>query len=83
MRQNIVAWSEHLNWTWPDGGAAVWNPQYWNRGTPLVHVKLHAAFGDAFNHQSQYAIGCYTAAKIVMVQGVLDYYRRIKKTSLS
>jgi len=82
VRQNIVAWSEHLNWTWPDGGAAEWNPQYWHRGTPLVHVKLHAAFGDAFNHQNQYAIGCYTAAKIVMVQGVLDYYRRIKKNQL-
>lgn len=78
MRQNIVAWSENLNWVWPDGEGAEWNAQYWRRGTPLSGVSLHAAFGDVFKNQSKYAIGCYTAAKLVMVQGILDYYRRVK-----
>lgn len=78
IRQNIVAWSENLNWVWPDGGAAKWNTRYWHRGTPLPGVPLHAAFGDAFKNQSKYSIGCYTATKLVFVQGVLDYYRRVK-----
>lgn len=78
VRQNIVAWSENLNWNWPDGESAEWNTKYWHRGTPLVHVALHQAFSDAFNNQTKYTIGCYTAAKIVMVHSVLDYYRRIK-----
>lgn len=78
LRQNIVAWSENLNWIWPNGGPARWNDKYWHRGTPLPDVPLHAALEDAFNHQGQYAIGCYTAIKLVMVQGVTDYYRRVK-----
>jgi hypothetical protein len=82
IRQNIVAWSENLNWTWPDGGSAEWNPKYWHRGTPLPNVMLHAAFDDAFKNQKKYSIGCYTATKLVMVQGVLDYYRRIKNGKL-
>ncbi len=79
LRQNIVAWAERLNWIWPDGEAAEWNAKYWHKGTPHAKVALHIAFGDAFKHQRKYAIGCYTAAKLVMVQGVLDYYRRIKQ----
>ncbi len=79
IRQNIVAWSENLNWVWPDGDAAEWNKKYWHRGTPLPGVPLHAAFDDIFNNQDKYSIGCYTAAKIIMVHGVLDYYRRVKK----
>lgn len=79
IRQNMVAWAERLNWIWPDGEAAEWNGKYWHKGTPHTKVALHIALGDAFKHQRKYAIGCYTAAKLVMVQGVLDYYRRVKK----
>lgn len=78
IRQNIVAWSENLNWVWPNGGASKWNAKYWHHGTPLPGVPLHAAFGDVFKNQGKYSIGCYTAAKLVMAQGVLDYYRRVK-----
>lgn len=79
IRQNIVAWAERLDWTWPDGEAAIWNEKYWYKGSLQPKVTLHMAFGDAFKNQHKYAVGCYTAAKLVMVQGVLDYYRRIKK----
>lgn len=79
IRQNIVAWSENLNWVWPDGESAEWNTKYWRRGTPLPGAALHLAFGDAFVNQGKYSIGCYTATKLVVVQGVLDYYRRVKK----
>lgn len=82
IRQNIVAWSENLNWNWPDGGHAEWNAKYWHRGTPLPNVTIYAAFDDAFKHQEKYSIGCYTATKLVMVQGILDYYHRIKNDKM-
>ncbi len=79
IRQNIVAWTESLAWRWPDGGPARWNKRYWNRGTPHKNVPLHVAINDAFVNQKAYSIGCYTATKLVMVQGILDYYNRVKK----
>lgn len=78
VRQNIVAWAEDLNWVWPNGGSAKWNAAYWTHGTPNRGVSLHAAVMDVFLHQDRYAIGCYTASKLVVIQGVLDYYRRVK-----
>jgi hypothetical protein len=79
VRQNIVAWAESLEWDWPNGGSAKWNQRYWNKGTPHRGVPVHTAVLDAFTHQSRYAIGCYTATKLLVEQGVLDYYYRIKK----
>lgn len=78
VRQNIVAWAEHLEWDWPNGGPARWNNRYWTRGTPKPGVPLHVALMDAFLHQDKYAIGCYTATKLVIAQGTLDYYSRVK-----
>lgn len=78
LRQNIVAWAENLNWNWTDGGKAQWNRRFWNRGTPGPGVPLHTALNDAFFNQRKYAVGCYTATKLVVMQGVLDYYRRVK-----
>ena len=34
---------------------------------------------DVFLHQDKYAMGCYTATKLVIVQGTLDYYSRVKR----
>jgi hypothetical protein len=78
LRQNIVAWAQNLNWGWPDGGYARWNRKYWIRGTPKHGVPLRTAFLNAFLQQEKYSIGCYTAAKLLMVHSVLDYYHRIK-----
>ena len=78
IRQNTVAWAETLSWQWPEGGSAVWNKKYWRRGDPVKGFALHEAVNDAFIHQDRYAIGCYTATKLVVIQGVLDYYRRIR-----
>lgn len=78
VRQNIVAWAETLEWSWPNGGSAKWNKRYWNKGTPHPGVSVPAAVRDAFTQQSHYAIGCYTATKLLVEQGVLDYYYRIK-----
>lgn len=78
VRQNIVAWAENINWVWPNGGSAKWNYKYWKHGTPRPGVSIQAAIMDAFLHQDKYAIGCYTATKLVIVQGMLDYYRRVR-----
>jgi len=78
-RQNIVAWASQLEWQWPDGDDALWNEKYWKSGTPQLNVPLHVALNDVFLNQPAYAIGCYAATKLVVAQGVLDYYRRIKR----
>jgi hypothetical protein len=80
IRQNTVAWAENLTWVWPDGDAAQWNEKYWTQGTPKPGVPLHVALNDVFVNQQKYSIGCYTATKLVVIQGVLDYYRRVKKS---
>jgi hypothetical protein len=78
VRQNTVAWGEDINWVWPDGGYAHWNPNYWSRGTPKRGIPLHNVILDAFVQQKKYSIGCYTAIKLLVVQGVLDYHHRVK-----
>ena len=79
IRQNIVVWSESIEFKWPNGHAAHWNTRYWDHGNLKPRQSLHVAINDVFIHPQRYAIGCYTATKLVMIQGVLDYYRRIKK----
>lgn len=78
VRQNIAAWAETLSWGWPDGGAAAWNKRYWKAGTPRAGVTPYAALQDAFFQQQRYSIGCYTATKLVVAFGVLDYYHRVR-----
>lgn len=82
IRQMIVAWSEHLHWTFPDGSAAQWNPQYWDRGNLKPETSLDEAMRDFFIQPEQCSVGCYTATKIVIIQAVLDYFRRIKKDNI-
>jgi hypothetical protein len=79
VRQNMVAWSESIELQWPNGGSARWNKKYWNHGDLKPNRSLHLAVSDVFLHPQRYAIGCYTATKLIVLQGVLDYYRRIKK----
>lgn len=78
LRQNIVAWAEWLDWRWPDGGAASWNTKYWHRGTPLKTWPLETALLNVFNEPGKYAFGCYTATKLVMLQGISDFYSRVQ-----
>lgn len=77
LRQNIVAWAEWLDWGWPDGGSASWNTQYWHRGTPVKKWPLETALLNVFTEPEKYAFGCYTATKLVMLQGISDYYSRV------
>jgi hypothetical protein len=78
LRQNIVAWTENIRWGWPNGKDAEWNDKYWNHGTPKPGVPLREAIDDAFTNQSAYTMGCYTATKLAIVKGILDYYDRVR-----
>lgn len=77
VRQNIAAWTESLSWGWPDGGPAYWNTHYWNKGTPINLNETSQSLRDAFQNPQAYALGCYTAAKMVYAQAVLDFYERV------
>ena len=79
VRQSIVAWAENLHWKFPNGSSAQWNETYWNKGNLHPDKSLSEAMQDFFNNEELCAVGCYTATKIVIIQGVLDYYKRIKK----
>ncbi len=79
IRQMIVAWSEHLHWSFPDGSSAQWNQQYWDQGNLKPGASLDKAMRDFFIQPDKCSIGCYTATKIVIIQGILDYFRRVKK----
>jgi len=81
LRQNTVAWAENVRWGWPNGGPAEWNATYWNRGTLKYGVPLRRAIDDVFVNQRSYAIGCYTATKLVMIKGVLDFYARVHESA--
>lgn len=77
LRKNIVAWAERLEWGWPDGGAAEWNCRYWQAGNLIDEFELRPALQDIFFNPDKYSFGCYTAAKLVIVQGTLDYFHRL------
>jgi hypothetical protein len=79
IRQMIVAWSEHLHWSFPDGGPAQWNQRYWDKGNLKLKASLDDAMRDFFINPDKCSLGCYTATKVVIIQGILDYFRRVKK----
>jgi hypothetical protein len=81
LRQNTVAWAQSLEWHWPNGSRAQWNPKYWNRGNLVKGRALKDAVADAFYQQDKYGIGCYTAAKLVWAQAALDYFSRVRPSS--
>lgn len=77
VRQNIVSWSENMEWGWPEGGPARWNQRYWHRGTPIRQSETAVALHDAMVNPQRYAVGCFAAAKMVLAHSVLDYYQRV------
>lgn len=81
VRQITVAWAQNVAFRWPDGTPAEWESQYWEEGTPKAGVNLYDALTDALINSSSYAVGCYTAAKIILAASQLDYYQRIKHNS--
>jgi len=80
VRQTTVAWTQTVEFGWPEGGPASWNETFWKKGTPLEGVNLHTALTDMVVNPYKYSIGCYTAAKMVLAAGAIDYYTRIKRS---
>lgn len=81
LRQNIVAWTEDVDWFWPENIPAFWNSKYWKEGTPVRGKPLTKILMDPFLEPEKYAFGCYTAAKLIFAHGILDYYARVIKNS--
>ena len=78
IRQNLVAWTESIEWMWLDSKPARWNNRYWIKGKYNPNFSLDIALEDIFIHPRKYFFGCYTATKILIVSSALDYYKRIK-----
>lgn len=79
IRQNTVAWVQEMNWGWPNGEGAKYSKKYWPKGKLVGNYSLAETMRDAFINQKDYAMGCFAATKLTMVNGILDYYDRIKK----
>lgn len=71
-RQSIAAWTERVYFGWPEGSPAKWNPKFWHKGTPHKKEQTVEAVADVFFQPTKYEVGCYTAAKLVLLQGVLQ-----------
>ncbi len=79
IRQNTAAWTEELSWGFPDGKGSAWNPKYWDDSPlPKRNTAPHVAINDIFMYPDKYSMGCYSASKVVMSQGLLDYYTRVR-----
>lgn len=82
LRQHIVAHAENLEFQWPDGEKARWNPAYWHRNPAVQPARLYAALGDMFAHPQRYSIGCYSAAKATYAFAIPDFYHQQKDQRL-
>jgi hypothetical protein len=78
IRQNTAAWTENMAIGFPDGKASGWNPKFWDDSPMPKRGAVHAAINDIFMNQDRYSMGCYSASKSVMSQGILDYYKRVR-----
>ena len=80
IRRNIVLWGIRAFWKFPDGTSEKPNPVNWRKkwrtrdGVPIT-----GAIDDAFSGKFPYEIGCTKACQLIMAQGVLDYFKSVKK----
>lgn len=60
---------------------AVMNPKTWEESSSKVApgVSVYEAVADAFVGSFPYEVGCLTAAKLIFVMGILDYYKNVAK----
>lgn len=80
IRQNTVAWGMDLDFSWLNGEEFEWRDEFW-KGENSQELKdenlLVESIYDVFYRQRKYSIGCLAAARLLMLQGVLDYYKRV------
>ncbi|MFM8315461.1 MAG: hypothetical protein ACKOA8_14340, partial [Deltaproteobacteria bacterium] len=80
IRKNIIRWGVRAMWKFPENGPVMINPQMWADGWELKKgVKSTDAIADAFTGKFNYEIGCTKACQLIMAQGILDYFKNVKK----
>jgi hypothetical protein len=83
IRQNTVRWTQRACWEYAAQKEVVYDPKKWHVGSDgwflPEGVKAHEAVADAFISKTQYKMGCQRACRFIMVQGIMDYYARVKR----
>ena len=80
IRQNIVKWGVRAVWRFPEDGVTKINPKHWNDDWTIKHgTKSSDAIADAFTGDYNYEIGCTKACQKIMAQGILDFFKNVKK----
>ncbi len=81
IRKNIIKWGIRAMWKFPEGETQ-YNKKLWAHGWKLQPgVKSSEAISDAFTGKVNYEIGCTKACQKIMAQGILDFYKNVKKDS--
>lgn len=79
IRKNIIRWGIRAMWEFPDGDTK-FDKNFWSSDWKLQPgVKSSEAIADAFTGKVDYEIGCTKACQKIMAQGILDYYKNVKK----
>ncbi len=83
IRKNIIHWGIRAMWEFPDSGTSLINREKWNiDGNLQKGVSSSEAVADAFIGNFKYEIGCTRACQQIMAQGILDYFKNVKKDSV-
>ncbi len=79
IRQNIIRWGIRALWKFPEDGSKT-NTKLWASDWKLQPgVKSSEAIEDAFIGKLDYEMGCTKACQLILAQGILDYYKHVKK----
>lgn len=80
IRQNTAAWGMDMDLAWLNEDQFTWRDEFW-LGDNAQELKnddlLVESIYDVFFNQRKYSIGCLAAARLLMLQGILDYYNRV------
>jgi hypothetical protein len=79
IRKNIIRWGIRAMWEFPEAGEK-YDKKFWAADFKLQPgIKSSEAIADAFTGKVDYEIGCTKACQKIMAQGILDYYKNVKK----
>lgn len=64
---------------------ADFNPNFWESDSDQVKAphSVYEAVADAFTGKYQYEVGCLSAAKLIFVMGIFDYYKNVAKNDVA
>ena len=85
IRWNIVYWGSRAEWVYPPDQTARYNvfgPWVEVKGvgwTVRPHASASWAIADAFVSEFPYQMGCSAACRLIVAQGIFDYYRNERR----